>query len=103
MKVSRGGALPRDGAAESGATFGVTSGTAGFGASGGAAGQDASGGAAGPDVSGGTAASARKTVALRWTAAVLGVAFVVIGVARGEHLEVLSKAVRVCLECIGIG
>ena len=94
MKASRGGALPRDGAAESAATFGVTSGAAGSGVT---------SEATGPDVSGGTAASARKTAALRWTAAVLGVAFVVIGVARGEHLEVLSKAVRVCLECIGIG
>ena len=50
-----------------------------------------------------TAPSTRRIVMLRWTVAVLGVAFVVIGVARGEYLDVLSKAVRVCLECIGIG
>jgi len=35
----------------------------------------------------------------------LAAAFLLIGIglARGEHLEVLQKAVRICLECIGIG
>lgn len=32
-----------------------------------------------------------------------GILFVVIGVLRGEAGEVLNKAVRICLECIGIG
>lgn len=36
---------------------------------------------------------------------VLGIslALIVIGILRREHLEVLQKAVRICLECIGIG
>lgn len=25
------------------------------------------------------------------------------GILRGEHMTVLSKAVRICLECIGLG
>ncbi|EEG28471.1 hypothetical protein CLOSTMETH_03852 [[Clostridium] methylpentosum DSM 5476] len=34
---------------------------------------------------------------------VLGISFVVIGVARGENQTVLTKAINICLECIGIG
>ncbi|MCM1189587.1 MAG: hypothetical protein NC541_09855 [bacterium] len=29
--------------------------------------------------------------------------FIGVGLMRGEHLDVLEKAVRICLECIGIG
>ena len=32
-----------------------------------------------------------------------GIAFIVIGVTRGEALTVFQKAIRICLECIGIG
>ncbi len=36
---------------------------------------------------------------------VLGIslAFISIGVLRQEHLAVLQKAVKICLECIGVG
>jgi hypothetical protein len=40
---------------------------------------------------------------LRTGSLVLGTVFVLLGIYRGEHLEVLGKAVRICLECIGIG
>lgn len=33
----------------------------------------------------------------------LGMGFMVAGAARGEMAEVLNKAIRICLECIGIG
>ena len=32
-----------------------------------------------------------------------GIAFIVIGVIRGEALTVFQKAIQICLECIGIG
>ena len=35
--------------------------------------------------------------------AVLGAAFLLYGVFSGQALAVLQKAIRVCLECIGIG
>ena len=33
----------------------------------------------------------------------LAILFLLIGVLRVEHWEVMAKAVRICLECIGIG
>lgn len=48
----------------------------------------------------------RKQIAitiLRVSAIVLGIVFLVIGILRGEPGEILVKAVKICLECIGIG
>lgn len=33
----------------------------------------------------------------------LSVIFIVVGYLRGEHGVLLSKAIRICLECVGIG
>lgn len=33
----------------------------------------------------------------------LAVALIAVGLLKQEHLEVMQKAVRICLECIGIG
>ena len=43
---------------------------------------------------------------IRWTPIVVlaaALAFTAIGAVSGEYREVLGKAVRICLECIGIG
>ncbi|MBQ3551788.1 MAG: hypothetical protein IJA35_01330 [Clostridia bacterium] len=29
--------------------------------------------------------------------------FIYVGIARGEHDQVLNKAIAICMECIGIG
>lgn len=34
---------------------------------------------------------------------IVGVGFMVFGIYRGEMATVLAKAIRICLECIGIG
>jgi hypothetical protein len=33
----------------------------------------------------------------------IGIAFMAFGIYRGEMATVLAKAIRICLECIGIG
>lgn len=33
----------------------------------------------------------------------LGIAFLIVGICRGECSVVLQKAVNICLECVGIG
>lgn len=35
--------------------------------------------------------------------AIAAVIMIVVGVANGQHNSVFGKAIRVCLECIGIG
>lgn len=41
----------------------------------------------------------------KWQMILLAVSivFIIVGIARGEQLTVFKKAVRICLECIGIG
>ncbi len=45
----------------------------------------------------------RDSSLLRLGLLVLALVFLGVGLARGEQQEVLAKAVRICLECIGIG
>lgn len=45
----------------------------------------------------------RKMTGLRIITGVLGAALLVGGILQGEYAVTLNKAVRICLECIGIG
>ena len=45
----------------------------------------------------------KLTAALPLLLIALGAAFLWIGAASGQAASVLQKAIRVCLECIGIG
>lgn len=48
----------------------------------------------------------RRAQAPRWVgfaAAVVGVGMMAFGIFRGEMATVMTKAVNICLECIGIG
>lgn len=38
-----------------------------------------------------------------WILSLAGAAFIAWGIARGEMDTVFRKAIRICLECIGIG
>ncbi len=46
----------------------------------------------------------RKSLLIaRWAALVAALCLIAAGLLREEQLEVLQKAARICLECIGIG
>ena len=45
----------------------------------------------------------KDTKALGLGLALLGLVMVTIGVGRGEASVVLTKAVKICMECIGLG
>ncbi|MCI1959769.1 MAG: thioredoxin [Clostridia bacterium] len=34
---------------------------------------------------------------------IIGIAFIVLGIARNEAADVYRKAINICLECMGIG
>lgn len=40
---------------------------------------------------------------MRWMVLCLAIVFILLGIQRGESLDVLRKAVNICMECIGIG
>ncbi|MBQ2084854.1 MAG: hypothetical protein II464_01120 [Oscillospiraceae bacterium] len=45
----------------------------------------------------------RRIAALRIFFLILAAVFIIIGLLNKEYITVLNKAVRICLECIGIG
>ena len=45
----------------------------------------------------------RKKTVLRLVLAAAGVTALVLGLAQGQYGETLSKAVYLCLECVGLG
>ena len=44
-----------------------------------------------------------KKIALQVLALLAGAGMVLYGISRGEPESVLSKAIKLCLECVGIG
>ena len=44
-----------------------------------------------------------KKAAVQTTLLIAGIAMLCFGVWRGEAATVLSKAIKLCLECVGIG
>lgn len=50
-----------------------------------------------------TGKQVRAANLLRGFAVCAGIALIVLGIFRGETAVVLKKAVRICLECIGVG
>ena len=47
--------------------------------------------------------SNRRAAVIRTLLLVTAAAFIIFGVRRGEADKVLTKAINICLECIGIG
>lgn len=45
----------------------------------------------------------KSLLAVRYGLLAASAALIAVGLGRQEHLEVLEKAVKICLECIGIG
>ena len=45
----------------------------------------------------------KKALALPLGMLAAALAFIAVGASRGEAQEIMGKAVRICLECIGIG
>ena len=47
--------------------------------------------------------SFRKRLVLRLVSLAAGIGLLVLGFVQGQFADVLQKAVKICLECIGIG
>ena len=45
----------------------------------------------------------KKTVLITWALLAVSIVLIVFGVLQGEPSAVLNKAVKVCMQCIGIG
>ncbi len=45
----------------------------------------------------------KKVNVLRLIVGIVGLTFIILGATQGEYHDTLMKAIRVCLECIGIG
>lgn len=45
----------------------------------------------------------KKSIAVSLTLLGIGIALIVAGILRGEVLTVLEKAIRICVECMGLG
>ena len=45
----------------------------------------------------------RKKTALRLALAAAGVCALALGVSQGQYRETLTKAIYLCLECVGLG
>lgn len=45
----------------------------------------------------------KNRVLIKYFLLILSISFICIGMIRQEHLLVLKKAVKICLECIGVG
>ncbi len=57
----------------------------------------------GQDHSAGIQKEVRQKSLLRYGLLVLGCVFAAVGILQKDYVIVLQKAVRICLECIGIG
>ena len=38
-----------------------------------------------------------------WMTLAAAIALIGVGLSQGQHTQVLSRAIRVCMECVGIG
>ena len=44
-----------------------------------------------------------KRQAVRWALGICGLALLILGAAQGGYQTTMAKAIRICMECIGIG
>lgn len=47
--------------------------------------------------------SQRMQFYMRYGILIISISFILVGMIREEHLEVIKKATKICLECIGVG